>query len=133
MAAERDYGLYRERAIGLATLPGGSDTNEFWDALADKAVRADQGGIAIRLELFSASVVRVERTNEMGTHVAVHMAIYGDVTSAGKRIRLQPLVAWRIGQIGTGRSELMSNDNPVTQATVEALRNELPQLAEGLR
>ena len=130
MAAETDYGLYGERLISLVTLNENTDMADFWAKLADKVEASDHDDIKIRLKRLSGNVVRFERTNELGSHIAIHMAIYEKSTAQGRRIAIQPLLGWLVAEIGTGESELIVSANAAE--TVRALRAELPPLAKNL-
>ncbi|MDO7837098.1 hypothetical protein Q4610_18805 [Sphingobium sp. HBC34] len=130
MAPESSYGLYSTTMIQLTKLSVGKDVDEFWDEFSQKALTSNISGNSVRIERLSPTVVRIERTNDFGTHIAVHFAIFDKTSPAGRQIRLQPLSAWLVDQIGTGQSELMLATN--ARETVEALRGELPQLAYGV-
>lgn len=132
MAAEGEYGLYREDAFPLVTLNAGADAGEFWRKLARKAEASDQGNIAVRIERLSERVVRVQRTNtQFGSKIAVHMAIYDEPTATGaRRIKLQPLIAWTIDEFVVGGDRLMKSGD--ARPTIAALSDSLPNLAANL-
>jgi hypothetical protein len=123
---EKEVTLYQLPSIKLATLAVGKDRQTFLDDLAAAAEESGDGKIAIRIELLSQRVLRVER-RENQLPIAVHFIIMEASSAVGTTIRLQPLTAWRPSFGGGAGSDILPRT--IAETTIAELRAELPPLA----